>query len=74
MPVPHLPSAVPGLPGPQAVDPAALQLPASAEEGQLCAGTLTALPEHLLALQQGPSVQHRGLAEKLVSEGYLQES
>ena len=46
----------------------------SAEEGQLRAGSLAALPGCVLVLQQGASVQRRGLAEELVSEGHLQQS
>lgn len=72
--VPYLSSAARGLPGPPALESTPLQLPVSAEEGQLCAGTLVALLDCLLVLQQGASVQHRGLVEELVSEGYLQQS
>lgn len=62
-----------GLPGSVPLDSTPLQLPVSAEEGQLCAGTLVALFEYLLALQPGAaSVQHRGLVEELISEGHLQ--
>lgn len=57
--VPYLPSAARGLPGPPSVESTSLQLPVSAEEGQLRAGTLIALFDYLLVLQQGPSsVQH----------------
>lgn len=72
--VPYLPPVAWGLPGPQALEPTTLQLPMSAEEGQLCVGTITALLDCLLVLQQGTGVQHWGLAEELISEGHLQQS
>lgn len=71
--VPYLSPAAGGIPGPPPLESTALQLPVSAPVGQLCAGTLVALLDYLLVLQQGlASVQHRGLVEDLFSEGHLQ--
>lgn len=71
---PNLSSAAGGLPGPTALGFAPLQLPESAEEEQLCAGTLAALSDCRLVLEQGASVQRRGLAEEPLPEGRVQES
>lgn len=71
---PNLSSAAGGLPRPAALGFAPLQLPVSAEEEQLCAGTLAALPDCQLVLEPGASVQRRGLAEELLPEGLVQES
>lgn len=72
--VSNLPSVERGLPGPPALESTPLQLPVATEEGQLRAGTLVALPDCLLVLQDGASVQHRGLVEEHVSEGHLQKA
>lgn len=66
--------AAPSLPGPPAVEFAPLQLAVAAEEGQLCAEPVAALPDCELVLEQGESLQRGGLAEELVPEGHLQES
>lgn len=73
--VPYLSPDARGLPGPPPLDRAPLQLPLSADPGQLRAGSLVTVPDGLLVLEQGPAgLQHRGLAEELVSEGHLQQA
>lgn len=46
----YLSSAARGLPGPPPLESTPLQLPVSAEERQLCAGTLIAVLDYLLVL------------------------
>lgn len=73
-PVPDLRTTKTGLPGPAAVDATSLQVSMRVKEGQLCSELFAKVPGCVLALEQGQSVQRRGLDEDHVPERPLQKA